>query len=79
MKTKLLLLVGCMAVFISINACDTPLAECLFDDEDACETLIPTEETLLDDGQLETDAMLVESDSTLAVSKLPVRESGDGD
>jgi hypothetical protein len=80
MKTKLLLIVGYIAVFIAINACSKERINACIDGEAfACQLPIPNEETLLDDGQLETDAMFVESDSTLAVSKLPVRKSGDGD
>lgn len=66
MKKKSLF-VGCliMGLFFS-NACiPEEISECLFENESACQP--NQEDSLLEDGQIETD-------STLAVSKLPVRD-----
>ncbi len=77
MKTKLFLILGCIIVFIAINACSKEAIEdCLAGSGFGCleVPIPPSEDGRLDDGQIETDATLVESDSTLAVSKLPVLE-----
>lgn len=77
MKTKLFLIVSCMIVFFSINACSKEAIEdCLYGSGMGCaEVPIPLpDDGLLVDGQIKTDAILVESDSPLAVSKLPVRD-----
>jgi len=71
MKTKLFLFVSCITIFIAINACSKEAIEdCLFGSGFGCNEvpIPPSEDGLLDDGQIVTD-------STLAVSKLPVRES----
>ena len=75
MKTKHFLIVSCTTVLFAINACSKErINDCLNGNEAACEILVPTENTVLDDGHMEMDATLIESDSTLAVSKLPVRD-----
>lgn len=75
MKTKYFLIVGCLIVFSSINACSKErINACLDGDGFACQVPIPTEEGMLDEGQMELDAAQIASDSTLAVSKLPVRD-----
>ncbi|MCJ7467668.1 MAG: hypothetical protein MUO53_13360 [Maribacter sp.] len=69
MKTKLFLIVSGIIVFFSIGACTKEeIGDCLITgNSESCIPPIPTETSILAEGQKM-------SDSTLAVSKLPYLE-----
>lgn len=77
MKTKILI-VSCFTIILlfSIACSKEAIEDCLVGSGVGCTQFpIPTEdEGLSDVNKIEMDAALIETDSTLAASKLPVRD-----